>query len=84
MRLYWNVCFFITGFVFGHGLTPHFCKFIEGILTNLGAQPLDRIQTMLRYVPDYDQSIDQLATFMEAARREGLVIGRDGTWKLNK
>jgi len=59
-------------------------NFIEGILTNLGAQPLDRIQTMLRYVPDYDQSIDQLATFMEAARREGLVIGRDGIWRLNK
>ncbi|KAG5724840.1 Anaphase-promoting complex subunit 2 [Termitomyces sp. T112] len=58
-------------------------KFIEGMLTNLGALPLDRIQTMLKYAPGYDRSIEQLAAFMEAAKREGLVIGRDGQWRLN-
>ncbi|KAJ6622570.1 ubiquitin-protein ligase [Mycena sp. CBHHK59/15] len=59
-------------------------KFIEGMLTNLGTLPLDRIQTMLRFAPGYDQTIEQLAGFMEAARREGLVVGRDGMWKLNR
>ncbi|KAJ3503214.1 hypothetical protein NLJ89_g8534 [Agrocybe chaxingu] len=59
-------------------------KFIEGMLTNLGTLPLDRIQTMLKFAPGYDQSVDQLAAFMEAARREGLVVVRDGMWKLNK
>ncbi|KAJ7274011.1 hypothetical protein C8J57DRAFT_1062796 [Mycena rebaudengoi] len=59
-------------------------KFIEGMLTNLGSLPLDRIQTMLRFAPGYDQTVEQLAGFMEAARREGLVIGRDGMWKLNR
>ncbi|KAJ7214100.1 hypothetical protein GGX14DRAFT_618390 [Mycena pura] len=59
-------------------------KFIEGMLTNLGTLPLDRIQTMLRFAPGYDQTIEQLAGFMEAARREGLVVVRDGMWKLNR
>lgn len=59
-------------------------KFIEGMLTNLGTLPLDRIQTMLKFAPGYDRSIDQLAAFMEAARREGLVTGRDGMWRLNR
>ncbi|KAG6889653.1 hypothetical protein C0995_015769 [Termitomyces sp. Mi166 len=58
-------------------------KFIEGMLTNLGALPLDRIQTMLKYAPGYDRTIEQLAVFMEAARREGLVTGRDGQWRLS-
>ncbi|KAF7348133.1 Anaphase-promoting complex subunit 2 [Mycena sanguinolenta] len=58
-------------------------KFIEGMLTNLGSLPLDRIQTMLRFAPGYDQTLEQLAGFMEAARREGLVVGRDGMWKLS-
>ncbi|KAG6879047.1 hypothetical protein C0992_005592, partial [Termitomyces sp. T32_za158] len=58
-------------------------KFIEGMLTNLGALPLDRIQTMLKYAPGYDRTMEQLAAFMEAARREGLVTGRDGQWRLN-
>ncbi|KAF5336227.1 hypothetical protein D9758_014343 [Tetrapyrgos nigripes] len=57
-------------------------KFIEGMLTNLGQLPLDRIQTMLRFAPGYDQTIEQLAGFMEAARREGLVGVKDGLWKL--
>lgn len=52
------------------------------MLTNLGTLSLDRIQTMLRYAPTYDQSLEQLASFMEAARREGLVVVRDGMWKL--
>ncbi|KAG6917758.1 hypothetical protein DXG01_001163 [Tephrocybe rancida] len=58
-------------------------KFIEGMLTNLGTLPLDRIQSMLKYAPGYDRTIEQLAGFMEAARREGLVAGRDGQWRLN-
>ncbi|KAF8059585.1 hypothetical protein FPV67DRAFT_362380 [Lyophyllum atratum] len=58
-------------------------KFIEGMLTNLGMLPLDRIQSMLKYAPGYDRTIEQLAAFMEAARREGLVAGRDGVWRLN-
>ncbi|KAF5377908.1 hypothetical protein D9615_006791 [Tricholomella constricta] len=58
-------------------------KFIEGMLTNLGTLPLDRIQSMLKYAPGYDRTIEQLAAFMEAARREGLVAGRDGMWRLN-
>ncbi|KAF8887095.1 hypothetical protein BD779DRAFT_1528109 [Infundibulicybe gibba] len=64
--------------------TRVYWKFIEGMLTNLGTLPLDRIQTMLKFVPGYDQSIEQLGDFMEAARREGLVVGRDGTWRLNR
>ncbi|KDR83236.1 hypothetical protein GALMADRAFT_206844 [Galerina marginata CBS 339.88] len=59
-------------------------KFIEGMLTNLGTLPLDRIQTMLKFAPGYDRTIDQLSAFMEAARREGLVVVRDGIWRLNK
>ncbi|KNZ80218.1 hypothetical protein J132_06644 [Termitomyces sp. J132] len=41
-------------------------KFIEGMLTNLG----------------YDRTIEQLAGFMEAARREGLVIECVRQWRL--
>jgi len=52
------------------------------MLTNLGQLPLDRIQTMLKFAPGYDQTIEQLAGFMEAARREGLVSVKDGIWKL--
>ncbi|KAJ8481473.1 hypothetical protein ONZ45_g15310 [Pleurotus djamor] len=59
-------------------------KFIEGMLTNLGTLPLDRIQNMLKFAPNYDRTIDQLAAFMEAARREDLVTVRDGMWRLNK
>ncbi|KAF8349626.1 hypothetical protein F5887DRAFT_1059783 [Amanita rubescens] len=49
-------------------------KFIEGMLTNLGALP----------VPGYDQTIEQLGVFLEAARREGLLTVRDGIWKLHR
>ena len=54
------------------------------MLTNIGTLPLDRIQTMLKFAPGYDRTIDQLALFMEAARQEGLVVVRDGIWRLNK
>ncbi|EIW81206.1 ubiquitin-protein ligase [Coniophora puteana RWD-64-598 SS2] len=57
-------------------------KFVEGMLTNLGALSLDRIQTMLKIAPGYDRTIEQLAGFMEAARREGHVSVKDGMWKL--
>lgn len=57
-------------------------KFIEGMLTNLGSLSLDRIQNMLKFAPGYDQTIDQLAAFMDAARREGMVVERDGHWKI--
>lgn len=59
-------------------------KFIEGMLTNLGALPLDRIQTMLKFAPNYTRTVSQLGSFMEAARREGLVVVNNGLWKLNK
>ncbi|KAG6332160.1 hypothetical protein ID866_6932 [Astraeus odoratus] len=59
-------------------------KFIEGMLTNLGPLGLDRIQTMLKLAPGYDRTIDQLAAFMEAAKREGLVTAKDGMWRLGK
>ncbi|RPD62311.1 hypothetical protein L226DRAFT_532671 [Lentinus tigrinus ALCF2SS1-7] len=61
-----------------------FWKFIEGMLTNLGALSLVRIQNMLKFAPGYDRTIDQLAEFMEAARREGLVTVKDGAWKLQR
>ncbi|KIP08942.1 hypothetical protein PHLGIDRAFT_126668 [Phlebiopsis gigantea 11061_1 CR5-6] len=61
-----------------------FWKFIEGMLKNLGQLPLDRIQQMLKFAPDYNRNIDQLAAFMEAARREGLVAVNNGMWKLQK
>lgn len=61
-----------------------FWRFIEGMLTNIGALPLDRIQTMLRLAPNYTRTIEQLGAFMEAARREGLVTVNNGLWKLNR
>ncbi|KAA1469713.1 hypothetical protein DENSPDRAFT_864325 [Dentipellis sp. KUC8613] len=61
-----------------------FWKFIEGMLTNLGTLSLDRIQTMLKFAPGYDRTVEQLAAFMEAARREGLVTVKDGMWRLNR
>ena len=59
-------------------------KFIEGMLTNLGAMPLDRIQMMLKLAPNYRRTIEQLGAFMETARREGFVTVNNGIWKLNK
>lgn len=54
------------------------------MLTNLGGLPIDRIQSMLRFAPGYDQSVDQLSMFLDAARREGVVVCREGMWRLNK
>ncbi|KAG1748586.1 hypothetical protein EDB19DRAFT_2022764 [Suillus lakei] len=59
-------------------------KFIEGMLTNLGSLPLDRIQSMLKFAPGYDRTVEQLGSFMEAARREGLVNVKDSMWRLGK
>lgn len=59
-------------------------QFIEGMLKNLGQLPLDRIQQMLKFAPDYNRNIEQLGAFMEAARREGLVTVNNGQWKLNR
>lgn len=53
------------------------------MLTNLGALPIDRIQSMLKLAPGYDQTVEQLGIFMEAARLEDLVVVRDGMWKLS-
>jgi len=61
-----------------------FWRFIEGMLTNLGSLPLDRIQNMLKFAPGYDRNIEQLGMFMEAARREGMVVAKDGMWRLNR
>ena len=81
MKVYWKVCLFLP-FPCSSPKTDDM-QFIEGMLTNLGSLPLDRIQTMLKFAPGYDQSVEQLATFMEAAQREGLVVVRDGMWRLN-
>ncbi|CAE6344053.1 unnamed protein product [Rhizoctonia solani] len=59
-----------------------FWNFTKGILTNLGAMPIDRIQAMLCLAPNYNKSKEQLAEFLEAARAKGLVEYNDGTWKL--
>jgi len=59
-------------------------QFIEGMLTNLGGLPIDRVQTMLKFAPGYDRTVDQLGAFMDAARREGLVSVKDGIWRLNR
>ena len=58
-------------------------KFISGMLTNLGQLPLDRIQTMLKFAPNYSKTVEQLGVFMEAARREGLVVVNGGQWRLS-
>ncbi|KAF9066458.1 hypothetical protein BDP27DRAFT_1449691 [Rhodocollybia butyracea] len=57
-------------------------KFIEGMLKNLGSLSIDRIQAMLKLAPGYDQTVEQLGIFMEAARQEDLVDVYDGLWKL--
>ncbi|KAH7105576.1 hypothetical protein BKA62DRAFT_690199 [Auriculariales sp. MPI-PUGE-AT-0066] len=61
-----------------------FWRFIQGMLTNVGAMPLGRIQGMLKFAPGYDRTLDQLRVFMDSARREGLVDVKDGVWKLVK
>ncbi|KAI0032569.1 ubiquitin-protein ligase [Vararia minispora EC-137] len=59
-------------------------RFIEGMLTNLGQLPIERIQSMLKFAPGYDQTQEQLAAFLEAAQREGLVTFSQGCWKLHR
>lgn len=88
MKVFWKVSYYCTA---THQYAPEqnvcslaMClpQFIEGMLKNLGSLPLDRIQQMLKFAPGYDRTIEQLGTFMEAARREGLVTVKDGMWKL--
>ncbi|KAF8610388.1 Cullin [Ceratobasidium sp. AG-I] len=59
-----------------------FWNFTKGILTNLGAMPIDRIQAMLSLAPGYDKSTEQLTGFLDSARRKGLVEYNDGLWRL--
>ncbi|KAG9012906.1 hypothetical protein FRB94_004716 [Tulasnella sp. JGI-2019a] len=59
-------------------------QFIQGMLTNFSSLPTDRIHTMLKFAPNYDRTREQLARFMEALKREGLVDLRDGSWRLLK
>ncbi|KAG8718844.1 hypothetical protein FRC08_004268 [Ceratobasidium sp. 394] len=61
-----------------------FWNFTKGILTNLGALPTDRIQAMLSLAPGYNKTAEQLAGFLDSARRRGLVDYNDGLWKLVK
>ena len=90
MRVYWQVSISLVDHphlyrsIYKIYAMSFIQQFIEGMLTNLGTLPLDRIQTFLKFAPGYDRSIEQLALFMEAARREGLVVVRDGEWRLNK
>ena len=39
---------------------------------------------MLKFAPGSNRTVERLGVFMEAARREGFVVVRDGIWKLNK
>jgi len=82
MKMYWKVSHITK---YGFRFCSHIiAQFVEGMLTSLGPLPLDRIQTMLNLAPGYDRSIEQLMAFMEAARREGLVSGKDGIWRLQR
>jgi anaphase-promoting complex subunit 2 len=83
MKIFWKVSLYFPGPDSQTENSFH-SQFIEGMLTNLGSLPLDRIQTMLKFAPGYDRGIDELAGFMDAARRQGLVIDRDGLWRLNR
>lgn len=54
-----------------------------GVLTNLGPRNTEFIQSMMGYVDDYDQTVDELDAFLAGARREGLVDQKaDGSWVL--
>lgn len=58
-------------------------QYIKGMLSNLGPQNIETMQRMLALVKDYDQTVDELAVFLAAAKREGQVEQRaDGTWQL--
>jgi anaphase-promoting complex subunit 2 len=83
MKVFWKVSLYFLELDAPSESSFHL-QFIEGMLTNLGSLSLDRIQTMLKFAPGYDRGIDELAGFMDAARRQGLVIDRDGLWRLNR
>jgi hypothetical protein len=54
----------------------HLWPFVQGMLTNLGALPLERIQYMLTQfvrVPKYERSIEDLREFMGAMVTEDIV-----------
>ncbi|QRW00465.1 cullin family [Ceratobasidium sp. AG-Ba] len=57
-------------------------NFTKGILTNLGALPIERIQAMLSLAPGYNKTVEQLTGFLESARNRGLVDFNDGLWRL--
>ncbi|KAG9006075.1 hypothetical protein FRB90_010080 [Tulasnella sp. 427] len=59
-------------------------QFIQGMLTNFGTLPTDRIHNMLKFSQTYNKTREQLAAFLDALKREGLVDFRDGTWRLVK
>jgi len=85
MKVYWKVRCLEFWCGIGALLRAHgWWQFIEGMLTNLGGLPLDRVQTMLKFAPGYDRTLEQLGAFMDAARREGLVNVKDGIWRLNR
>lgn len=52
------------------------------MLINFGALPLERINSMLKYAPGYDRTTEQLAMYLESAKRERLVTTKDGLWSL--
>lgn len=57
-------------------------QFIKGILTNLGPQPLQKIQSMLGLAPGYDRTPEQLGYLLEALKREGMLEVQDALWRL--
>ncbi|KIJ53213.1 hypothetical protein M422DRAFT_222616 [Sphaerobolus stellatus SS14] len=58
-------------------------KFVQGMLTNIGALPLDRIHSMLNFAaPNYDRTPEQLLLYLESAKREGQLTMKDGLWSL--
>jgi len=54
------------------------------MLKNFHALPIDRIHGLLKFAPNYDRTREQLAVWMEALKREGLVEFQDGNWKMVK
>jgi len=57
-------------------------QFIKGILTNLGPQPVQKIQSMLGLAPGYDRTPEQLGYLLEALKREGMLETQDALWRL--
>jgi anaphase-promoting complex subunit 2 len=59
-------------------------QFIVGMLTNVGALPLDRIQSMLgMFAPSYDRPKEELGNFLSKKMREGAVQLKAGMYKLS-